>query len=94
MLAVILAAGALLPMADKAGGPVPTASSAEAAAILNATATSTRSALPAVRPGEYMFARTSLTGPGMGAATVVTKSWTATDGFGADRRPRAFEPRT
>ena len=90
--AVILAVLALLPMPERPGKPSPTppkpgsqlpaGSGAEAAAVLNATASSSRSALPAVGPGEYLFARTSTVVPGDegGPAGSVTKSWTGTDG--------------
>jgi hypothetical protein len=79
-LAVVLAAVALLPAAREPGGPLPAASSAEAAAVLNATAARSRAALPAVGPGEHLLTRTSLTVSGDRASTVDTTSWTATDG--------------
>jgi hypothetical protein len=81
-VAIGLAIVTLLPTADESGGPLPRASEAQAAAILNATATSAGSALPAVGPGQYLFARTSTTIRGEGAISVDTKSWTATDGSG------------
>ena len=92
VLAVILTVLALLPTPERHGKPSPTppmpgrqlpaGSGAEAAAVLNATASSSRSALPAVGPGEYLFARTStvVRGDKGGLARSVTKSWTATDG--------------
>jgi hypothetical protein len=88
--AVVLAALALLPANQTPRGPLPTphepraplptGSSAEAAAVLNATASSTRSALPAIGPGEYLFTRVSMTLRGEGAANSVTRSWSAIDG--------------
>jgi hypothetical protein len=92
VLAVILAALALLPASDKPGKPSQAAPmpgrqlaagpAAEAAFVLNATARSSRRALPSVGPGEYLFARTStvVQGDVGGPARFVTKSWTANDG--------------
>jgi hypothetical protein len=81
-LAVTLALVTLLPTADEPGGPLPRASEAQASAILKETATSAASALPAVGPGQYLFARTSSVIQGEGASSVDTKSWIATDGSG------------
>jgi hypothetical protein len=80
-LAATLAAVALLPAGDERGGSqTPLLATASAAEVLNATATSARSALPAVGPGEYLFTRASSAIRGKGATTVGIESWTATDG--------------
>jgi len=80
-LAATLAAVALLPAGDERGGSqAPLLATASAAEVLNATATSARSALPAVGPGEYLFTRASSAIRGEGASTVGIESWTATDG--------------
>jgi hypothetical protein len=59
---------------------LPPASAHEAAAVLNATATRARSALPTVGLGDYLFTRSVQTVPGEGAISVDIDSWTATDG--------------
>jgi hypothetical protein len=80
-LAAALAAVALLPTGDQhRGSGTPLVATASAAEVLSATATSARSALPVVGPGEYLFTRTSRTISGEGAASVDTATWTATDG--------------
>jgi hypothetical protein len=76
-LAATLVAVALIPTEDKRTGFLATASAAE---VLNATATSARSALPAVGSDEYLFTRASSVIRGEGALTVGIESWTATDG--------------
>ena len=75
-----LAAGAiaviaLLPPGDRSGGSKAIASAAE---VLNATAMSAGALLPAVKPGEYAYAR--VRNSGEGAMTGYTESWTAIDG--------------
>jgi hypothetical protein len=77
---IVLAVLALLPTPQKPREPLPRASSAEGVAVLNATASSTRSALPAVGPGERLYTRTSTTIRGEGRFRGKTESWTATDG--------------
>jgi hypothetical protein len=80
-LAVASVGVALLLAGDQRGGSrAPLLATASAATVLNATATSARSALPAVGPGEFLFTRTSLTIRGEGGGSVDTRSWTATDG--------------
>jgi hypothetical protein len=80
-LVATLAAIALLPAGDERGrSSAPAPATASAAEVLTATARSAHSALPAVGPGEYLFARTSLTITGEGPVSVDTRSWTATDG--------------
>jgi hypothetical protein len=80
-LAATLAAVALLPAGDERGGsPAPLLATASAAEVLNATAINAGSALPPVRPSEYLFTRASRTIRGEGASRVETSAWTATDG--------------
>jgi hypothetical protein len=80
-LAATLAAVALLPAGDERDGShAPLLATASAAEVLNATAMSARSALPAAGPGEYLFTRASSAIGGEGASTVGIESWTATDG--------------
>lgn len=78
--AATLAVVALLPAGDERGGSqAPLLATASAAEVLNATATSARSALPAVGPAEYLFTRVSVGIRGEGAASTI-EGWTATDG--------------
>jgi hypothetical protein len=88
-VAAAVAAAVLLLAADERGAPV--LATASAAEVLNATAVSARTALPAVGPGEYLFTRASHTVTGAGAITVDIRSWTATDGTAliVDRDGRA-----
>jgi hypothetical protein len=80
-LAAAFAAVALLPAGDERGGSTnPVLTTASAAEVLNTTANSARSALPAAGPGEYLFTRVSRVIRGEGAGSVDTRSWTATDG--------------
>jgi hypothetical protein len=70
----------LPPSGDEPSGAPSLLATASAAEVLNATARNARSARPAVRSGESLFTRTSSTIRGVGAITVETDSWTATDG--------------
>lgn len=74
-IALALAVIALLPTGDRSGGSKATASAAK---VLNATAMSAGSLLPAVKPGEYAYARVRHSGEG--AKTTHTESWAAIDG--------------
>lgn len=80
-LAATLAAVALLPAGDEPrDSGAPTLATASAAEVLDATARSAGSSLRSVGPGEYLFVRSRLTVPGVGASRVDTSSWTAIDG--------------
>jgi hypothetical protein len=79
-LAIGLVTLTLLSSSDKSGTLLLATSEARAAAILNTTANHARVGVPAVGPGQYLFAQTSSAVTGEGAIRVDSKSWTATDG--------------
>lgn len=79
-LTVALAAVALPPAGDDRRERTPLLATASAAEVLNATAGSAASALPAVERGQHLFVRTRLTVGIAGTGPLDTRSWTATDG--------------